>query len=385
MMPRRIAQAWLGIMLLGAEAWAADGNLILLRFDQPAPMRLILLEDAATARPPAASPMPPQLGELAPMQPTPLDDAAAAPSLAENAPPPAPVRSAAPQVGLALGLRQDNLNWSIGIPDTGPNVLSELDWQRVRLTTLTATLEQPIVQKLWLKGWLGAGKIWQGDNRDSDWLENDRNNEFSRSYQSTPGHSAFDAGLELSWRLPLGAAHDSYLAPQIGYAWSNLFLRMQDGVRVIAPVFDANGDLQGGTPVNEPIPGLDSTYDANWAGPYLGLSGHWRLSQAISLNGSVQRHYSRYRGEGDWNLRTDFSHPVSFKHWGDGSGWSAGLELAWQRDARLSYALRLDARRFSLKNGVDETYFSDGSQSRIRLNEVEWDSATLFLGLQYKW
>lgn len=381
MMPRRIAQAGLCLMLLSAWARAADDGLILLRFAAPAPMRLILLPDAEAGITPAAPasaaarhPMP----EIAPATAPPPETARAA--AMAGAPLSGPL-----QVKLALGLRQDNLNWSIGVPDTGPNVLSELDWQRVRLTTLDATLEQAITRNLWLKGWLGVGKIWQGDNRDSDWLENDRNNEFSRSYQSTPGHSGFDAGIEFSWRLSLDAAHDSYLAPQIGYAWSNLFLRMQDGVRVIAPVYDANGELQGGAPVYESIPGLDSTYEANWAGPYLGLSGHWRLSQALSLNGAIQRHYSRYRAEADWNLRSDFSHPVSFKHRGDGNGWAAGLELAWQRDARLSYTLRLDARRFSLENGVDETYFSNGSQARIRLNEVEWDSASLSLGLQYKW
>jgi outer membrane protease len=361
--PQRIALTGLGILLAGTAAVADD--LILLRFAEPAPTRLILLEDSAAVPPPADSVTAP-----------PAETASAGDTVAE----PIPLR-----VELALGLRQDNLIWSIGIPGSGPNVLSELDWQRVRLTTLTAAIEQPLSPQLWMKGWLGAGKVWQGDNRDSDWLEDNRSNEFSRSYQETPGHSAFDAGLEMSWRLHFDAAHTHYLAPQLGYTWSSLFLNLRDGVRVIAPVFDANGDVVGGTPVNEPIPGLDSTYEAIWSGPYLGLAGHWQISPTLSLGGGVQRHFTRYRGEGNWNLRSEFSHPASFEHSGDGGGWRAGIELAWQYDTQLAYVARFDASRFSLQNGVDQTNFSDGSQSSIRLNEVEWDSATLFLGLQYTW
>jgi hypothetical protein len=265
-----------------------------------------------------------------------------------------------------------------------PNILSELDWRKVRLLSLEAGVRWPLGRGFAL-GLRGAGGfVFDGRNRDSDWLEDDRHNEFSRSYSDVRGRAALDVSFELSWRL-LGAGRDgSYIAPLAGYAWHELDLNMRNGVQAIQPVI-VDQRIVGGTPVNYAFASLDSSYDAAWHGPYVGLEGRLAWDGGWRIAARYERHHSRYRAEADWNLREDFSHPISFRHQGNGAGWRGDLELAWRCTDRLDLTLTLSGSRFGLREGRARYFFSDGSKGITRLNEVGWRSVGASLGVRYVW
>mgnify|MGYP000848880964 FL=1 len=372
------------VLLLAALVGPARGELEVLEFPaapaaEAAPAMALILLSEATDDAPVAAPAPNRTPEV------PAQDAYATPAAAQAADvgssPPAGVRA-----GLAVGLRQDRLLWHIAADMSGtatPNVLSELEWTQVRLLGINGHVDWPLAGSLDLGARMGVGFVVDGRNRDSDWLGDDRNNEFSRSYADVRGHGALDLALELAWRLP--GREGSHLAPLLGYAWQSLHLNGRNGHQTIAPVTDDDGNYLGGTPVDADFTQtLDSTYEASWQGPYLGLAGElaagaWRLS------GRIERHHSDYRAEADWNLRDDFAHPVSFQHRGEGRGWRLATELEWRRADGLRFTLGLSGRRFRLDNGTDQIYFSDGSSSVTRLNQVKWRSAELQLGLRYAW
>lgn len=337
-----------------------------------APMRLILLADEKAA------------------EPRPVAQSAAAPAPQRDEPPAAePEREIFDPRGMKLslagGMRQEDLRWNIANDLTGttePNVLSELTWSRVRLLTLDGRLEWPAWRGLGFALRAGAGFVVDGRNRDSDWLENDRQNEFSRSYADVKGHGALDLGLEASWRLGTSTTH---LAPLVGYGWQSQEYDMRNGVLVIRPVRNEDDEIIGGAPARWKIGGLDSRYEHTWRGPYLGLAGRVGLGENWTLAGRVERHRSAYRAEATWNLREDLAQPVSFRQRGDGSGWRGEMELAWRRPNGLEFTLGINAKRFRLDDGRDEVYFSDDTQGQTRLNEVRWKSAGVSLGLRYAW
>lgn len=368
-------------------AGEAERDLVILRFPaagQPAaaaedgpPMRVFLLEPAAADRPRTKRGPPlaagPRSTETAAGEPAPAPEAERPFFDAEGV-----------AVSLSSGLRDEDLRWNIAADRSGraePNVLSELTWSSVRILALDGRMEIPVWRGLGVALRGGIGVPLDGRNRDSDWSQNNRRSEFSRSYGDVKGDGAIDLGVEAGWRLGSAARN---LTPLIGYGWQSLDLDIRNGVRTIRPVLNADGTL-GGIPVNEKISGLDSRYEQTWSGPYLGLAGRTAVADRWTLAGRLERHWSRYRAEAKWNLRTDFAQPVSFRHSGDGEGWRGEVELAWRRPDGLELTLGANARRFRLDNGLDETYFSDGGSARTRLNEVRWDSVGVNVGLRYEW
>jgi len=90
-----------------------------------------------------------------------------------------------------------------------------------------------------------------------------------------------------------------------------------------------------------------------------------------------------FSAQADWNLRSDFAHPVSFEHRAD--GWGQVLELGWQSATSRVYwtwGVSIVAQSWSTNSGVDRVFFSDGSVGMVKLNEVNWSSRSVNLVLR---
>lgn len=101
--------------------------------------------------------------------------------------------------------------------------------------------------------------------------------------------------------------------PMFGYAWRGHYLTISDGRQTI-PAGDAG-----------PIAGLDTHYDAEWQGPWLGFTMLMDTTDRTRVTLDVEYHYADYRAEADWNLRTDLAHPLSFIHETRATGVVVGL------------------------------------------------------------
>jgi len=84
-----------------------------------------------------------------------------------------------------------------------------------------------------------------------------------------------------------------------------------------------------------------------------------------------------YRSIHRQNLRSDYAHPVSFRHDATGYGIDVDVDVvqkmsdAWSLDARFKYI------NYKADNGTDTTFPTTGGSSATRLNEVNRES---FLG-----
>jgi hypothetical protein len=133
-----------------------------------------------------------------------------------------------------------------------------------------------------------------------------------------------------------------------------------------------------------PYPGLDSSYNAKWEGPWAGASISGERNGLKGLF-RVEYHLADYYGWGRLNLRPEFQQPKSFVHLTDGNGWVLNLDLAYQLTESLSVGFSGDLQLWNTKEGVDRLFLNDGSIAEERqLNGVDWQAYALMLGGTYQ-
>lgn len=276
------------------------------------------------------------------------------------------------------GYRRDDLDWNIGgfIRGQYVNVLSELTWDDLESyqVKFQGSLVWPNI--IALRGLADYGWIFDGDNQDSDFAGNNRTLEFSRSNNSADDGELWDVSVAVGYPFRWGRSVISTFTPLVGYSRHEQNLEITDGFQTIPPT--------------GPFTGLDSSYDTEWEGPWLGFDLNFRASEIKAFTQrfetffTYEYHWADYEAEADWNLREDFRRPKSFVHDADGQGWviRAGLNLVLQRHVALNF--NFDYQDWNTDSGTDKVFFADGTTAKTRLNEVNWTSYSFGLGLSVR-
>ncbi|HHJ80508.1 MAG TPA: hypothetical protein ENJ65_02625 [Candidatus Tenderia electrophaga] len=277
---------------------------------------------------------------------------------------------------LQLGYRVDNLDWNIAGNLSGqqPNVLSELRWSDLQAPQLKLAVSAHLAG-FEVRGRLAYGVIVKGDNQDSDYASDDRGGEFSRTNNAGGGELA-DASLGLGRKFYTSNGKgklSSYFMPMLGYAIHIQDLQLSDAFQTI--------------PATGAFSGLNSRYDAEWQGGWVGLvMGEANMETGFEVELSLIYQRVDFQAEADWNLRDDFAHPKSFEQLARGDGFSLSLNgRVPVADAKNQFWIfGFDYGRWQTSAGLDTTYFADGSNDTTRLNRVRWQSSAINLGLEWR-
>lgn len=275
---------------------------------------------------------------------------------------------------LQAGYRQDDLDWSIAAPTGSPDVLSELQWQDVESAMVETGIDITFADHWHAEGKFAYGEIVEGRNQDSDYLRDNRQGEFSRSNNVADNGATIEVSGALGYHFDIAGkqfAPRLRLTPKIGYAFHTQQFNVTNGFQTI-PALGHFG-------------GLDSTYEATFFGPWGGLEAQLFLTDRLSLQGSVDYHWTDYEGTGNWNLRDDFQHPKSFTHEAEGESIVASVGGRYRISPSWTISLSADYQKWKANNkGIDTTYFSDGSIGETRFHGVNWDSFGFNLGMAYR-
>ncbi len=265
------------------------------------------------------------------------------------------------------GYRVDDLDWNIAgdINGSNPNILSELTWKDLKIFQVRTTGKVFVARGLLIEGRLGYGWIYDGTNRDSDYLSDNRTGEFSRSDNRADSGQVLDASIGLGYMFIFGEGYGiMHFTPLVGYSHSEQDLTITEGFQTI--------------PYTGPFAGLNSSYDTRWSGPWVGAEVLFDFGEA-NITGLFEYHWADYYAEANWNLRTDFAHPKSFEHVADGNGIVIALDWNVALAENILLSAGIEYRNWSTDHGIDRTFFASGATSETRLNEVNWKS-TAFTG-----
>ncbi len=283
---------------------------------------------------------------------------------------------------IGLGYRIDDLDWSIAgfLTQTNfVNILSELTWEDLRIyqVKVGGRLSVPLHKRpyaVYMRAALSYGKIVDGENQDSDYAGNNRTLEFSRSNNDANDGTVGDGSIGVGFQSKRRRIRNQWMlraAPLIGYSYHQQNLEMTNGFQTV--------------PLAGPFSGLNSTYDAEWFGPWFGLDLAIDDGKKTTLFASIELHWdTSYNAEADWNLRQDFAHPLSFKHEADGEGIVGRIGWAYFIRRNLSINTTFEYQRWTTKSGTDTTFLSNGTVVKTPFNQATWESRALNLSLQYR-
>jgi hypothetical protein len=282
-------------------------------------------------------------------------------------------------VSLSVGHRVDSLDWNIanGASGESPNILSELKWTDLKIFQLGSEIRGVIKQRFIFKGRLNYGWIYDGKNQDSDYAGDNRTLEFSRSNNNSDDGYVWDGSVGIGPRITFGLSYFE-LAPLLGYSYHEQNLTMTNGFQTLPPL--------------GAFPGLLSSYDTQWKGPWVGLDLHIVAGQRlgtfenVTIFASFEYHWADYEAQADWNLRPDFDHPKSFEHEADGHGYIVTAGADFRFNQRWSFTMAYSIAQWNTDAGTDRVFSISGGQvvtAETRLNEVNWKSETLTLGAAY--
>jgi hypothetical protein len=282
------------------------------------------------------------------------------------------------EIETGYGYRRDRFDWNIAgdLQGNNPNVLSELTWKDLIIHEVHLDLRANLKKSFVLKGSISYGVIVSGDNRDSDYSADNREMEFSRSINETDKGHTLDGQLGAGYRFQLVSESIS-VTSFAGYSYHQQYLSMTDGNQTIT--------WAGGPPLGT-FGGLDSSYDAEWQGPWVGIEmildaeKFKKTLPPISFYATWEYHWADYTAEADWNLREDFKHPKSFEHEADGSGMVASLGVCIRLSDRWSVILGYETEEWSTERGVDRVFLENDTIIETRLNEVNWSSDVIHFG-----
>ncbi len=294
------------------------------------------------------------------------------------------------QVGVDVGFRNDELNWSIPGEFKGQdnniyqtNIVSELTWKNVRSNYINGHAIFKDGQFV-VRGDMGFGIISSGDNQDSDYRGNNRTEEFSRSNNKSNGKDVNDikiaVGLNFALMVNEATGAALHVTPLVGLSSHVQSFRMTNLRQTVSePLYAPFG-------INPPplgsYSGLNSSYATRWNGPWVGINALYPLDPKISLRVDFEHHRADYYAKANWNLRDDLAHPKSYTHSasGDGNVGRLGVDVALSDQMKL--ILSVTSQEWTTGTGTDHFYFSNGRSEYGLLNKVTWRSQSYLLGLE---
>jgi len=272
------------------------------------------------------------------------------------------------------GYRQDKLFWNIGTNGGFPNIISELKWENIEIATLNFGASYALDQHWLLNIDAVYGRIFDGDNQDSDYFGNNRTFEFSRSNNGADEGDVYDISVSTAYKIPL----NKYLEfqPEIGFSYHAQNFKMVDGKQTVS-------NYGFPVPVGS-FAGLNSTYDATWFGPWLGWNTIISPTNKFSFNVGVEYHYVSYDATANWNLRGDFAHPESFTNETNAYGLIGEFGGIYRYSPSLTFDFALNYQHWqSTEAGKIKFFLADGRTGTQPFHEVKWRSYGVNLGLNY--
>lgn len=258
-------------------------------------------------------------------------------------------------VALITSYKQDNLKWSIAgnLKGQNPNIYSELIWKKLKGPHIEMEFAWNLWKKFIVQANASISPIWFGSATDTDYQNDNRTDPvFSASLNSNKGNTR---SLQIKAGYQIGFSKFKII-PFVGWGTDRQYLHLLDDNK------------------------LNSTYKTNWNGFLISVNPEFELSGKFILKGGFTYHQVTYRALADWNLISEFQHPVSFKHTANGYGFEGKLTLIYKISKRFGLFVSGKYSHWNTGKGIDQLFLTSGDTYKTQLNEVIRNYQSLGIG-----
>ncbi|UOE49441.1 hypothetical protein MTO98_34155 [Mucilaginibacter sp. SMC90] len=265
------------------------------------------------------------------------------------------------QFDITDGYQRENFHWSIAGNSNGqnPNIFSELKWTKIGGQSLAASMQWNVYQKFSLYADYIRQFITSGTVNDSDYSTDNRS---GNTYNET-----FDAGKGNTQGWALGAGYQLIkngwlnIIPYAGYTNNRQSLYLYDS--------------------DNRFPGLNSSYQTKWKGAFIKAIASIKLIERLKFNADITYNQVSYNAQGNWNLITNFQHPVSYRHHANGYGLNMNVALVYTVSNHIGIQAGAGYLYWQTGNGTDELYLNSGEVDKTQMNGAFRNGFRMFGGL----
>lgn len=271
------------------------------------------------------------------------------------------------------GYRVDKLVWSISGMNHYPNILSELTYKNVQIYQ-TRFDTKIAYETYFAEIKIGVGIICNGDSQDSDYLRDNRNLEFSRSYATITGDYTLDNVFLIGKNFHLNQKHT--LTGTFGYGVHTQQFRDQHGIQSLIVhngyVIKINDDYW--------LRNLNSRYTSSWRGPQIGLRLTSNLTKKLQVFGEGDFLFPLdYSASAFWNLRRQH-----FTHNSSGIGYIAQLGSSYKIAKHWNIGTEYQLSKFYANGGTQGNFYS-GYQFNSPFRKAELTSQEIRLNFSFSY
>jgi hypothetical protein len=257
---------------------------------------------------------------------------------------------------------------------TGPNVISELKWSDVGFHQTRLGFRFIGDDRWYVKGYTSNSWGFTGSTQDSDYNDDNRTSEFSRSTADADRSSAEDFSIAIGQQIRIDERIG--ITPLVGFSNHRQHFTMTNGQQTVCDASGTPNSCGGGL---GPIAGLNSSFKTHWRGPWLGLDLRMKTAKRWTTYAELEYHYSYYDAKANWNLRSDL---LSQGQTARGQGTHMGLGLSYALSTPNSFFnIGFKQSRYATRAGTHNFYLANGTVSSQRLNNVDWSSSMITIGI----
>lgn len=253
-------------------------------------------------------------------------------------------------ISLAGGYATEDLNWSIAGNAAGknPNILSELIWKDLKGPAISLNVKYKFWRQVFVESSFSSKFTTSGQVTDTDYGEDNRNGQSFRVVLHADAGQRISSAIAVGYNLPV--VEKLLAAFSVGYALDKQWLYLKD--------------------YNESDEPLNSSYKTKWGSVFFKVEPSYQLSRVLSLAAFFKYYQATYDAKGNWNLISDFQHPVSYTHDAKGYGVEAQLKANYRIGKNLSVFVSGDYLKWNTGKGNDKLYRTNGQVPLTQLNEV---------------
>lgn len=260
--------------------------------------------------------------------------------------------------------RFDNLSWSTS-EKNNPSITQENAYDNLGIFQLQAQANAVWNRKIFMRGALDYGWIYRGKHEGDFYDGQDEQAQIN----SDTGGNVIDGTIGLGYMFRV---YDSfvnrsvYLVPLVGYSANIQNLEITDGK-------SATGQLSA----------LDSTYDSEWYGPWLGLDASFEATDRSDAVLRLEYHWADFYAESDANLRDDLAHPKSFTQWADAQGYLLNAAFRHIFARQWVMGMEVNYQYWWSDSGTHKNYYSNGTSADATFNGANWNTFGIMFTVGY--
>jgi len=261
-----------------------------------------------------------------------------------------------------VGVQQSRFDWSIAgnASGTNPNILSELNWKKLRGPNFGLNIKYNITDRLSVKANNAYSSITKGEVEDTDYAGDNRQDAFYFDLLNANKGYLYHGDLQISYQLLRFGQFN--INPIVGLAYNQQKFHLLESA---------------GNPLSN---GLNSTYEARYKGFEFGTEFVYKTPK-FNIGATILSGFYAYSSKANWNLIPDFAKPVSFTHKANSFALSGDINLSVPINKSLGIELDYLINNIKTYSGVDRAYYTSRATEETKFNGANFRKNALQLGL----